>query len=197
MSDQVIHALSLPKQINYLHLPVQSGSDQVLRRMNRKYSRTQYLDIIAKIKGLRPGIALGTDLIVGFPGETDQDFEATLDLYRVCDFDISYPAQYSPRPGTLSMRLFADDVPAEAKKARWLAVQHLMEETALRKNQRYIGQTVRVFVERVHDGQLFGTNDELKAVSASGALPEMAGTFVRVVVDTAMTWLLQGKVAGA
>lgn len=193
MSDQVIHALTLPKQVNYLHLPAQSGSDTVLRRMNRKYLRTQFLDIINKVKEQKLGIALGTDLIVGFPGETEQDFEDTLDLYRRCDFDISYPAQYSPRPGTLSVRLFPDDVSVDEKKRRWQAVQSLMEETALRKNLAYAGKIVRVFVEKVSGETLFGTNDELKSVSATGAKPEMAGTFVRVKIIQPMTWLLQGE----
>ncbi len=194
MSEQVIHALSLPKQLNYLHLPVQAGSDAVLKRMNRKYGRAQFLEVIDKIKAQRPGIALGTDLIVGFPGETQEDFEQTLDLYRICDFDIAYPAQYSPRPGTLSVRLFPDDVTPEEKKRRWQAVQDLMEQTALRKNQIYAGKTVRVFVERVEGETLFGTNDELKTVSATGAKPEMVGTFVNVKVEKPLMWVLQGAV---
>lgn len=194
MDAQVIHALSLPKQVNYLHLPVQAGSDEVLRRMNRKYTRTQFLDIIGQIKASRPGIALGTDIIVGFSGETQKDFEETLDLYRTCDFDISYPAQYSPRTGTLSHRLFADDVTAEDKKARWQGVQDLMEEIALRKNQAYLGKTVRVFVERTKDGVLTGTNDELKTVTATGAQDSMLGTFVDVSIEKPLTWILQGKV---
>jgi len=200
MSDQVIHALTLPKQINYLHLPAQSGSDEVLRRMNRKYNRTQFLDIIAKIKASRPGIALGTDLIVGFPGETEKDHEDTLDLYRQCDFDIAYPAQYSPRPGTLSVRLFKDDVPAETKKRRWQDVQGLMEQTALRKNQAYMGKTTRMFVEKVSGKTLFGTNDELKAVSATApagmdvvTVEKLPGTFMDVKIVQPMTWLLQGE----
>lgn len=202
MDAQVIHALNLPKQINYLHLPAQSGSDEVLRRMNRKYTRTQFLGIIEQIKSTRPGMALGTDLIVGFSGETEKDFEDTLELYRACDFDIAYPAQYSLRTGTLANRLFADDVPEEEKKRRWQAVQDLMERTALRKNQAYAGKTVKVFVERIRDGMLFGTNDELKAVSAT--LPsnvenhekwdKVIGTFITVKIEKPLTWMLQGQV---
>jgi len=211
MDDQVIDALRLPKQVNYLHLPVQSGSNDVLRRMNRKYTREQYLALIEKIKSARPGIALGTDIIVGFPGETDKDFEDTLDLYRECDFDISYNAQYSPRSGTLSYRLYEDDIAPEVKKSRWEALQKLMEETALRKNQKYLGQAVRVLVESVSQGILFGTNDELKIVCAPikklevGSLnlednqkgSEMVGKFVQVRVMKPLTWILEGEILSA
>ena len=101
MTDEVIDALTLPKQVAYLHLPVQSGSNDVLKRMNRKYTREQFLEIIARVKEKRPGIALGTDIIVGFPGETESQFDETVSLYRTCDFDISYTAQYSPRSARL------------------------------------------------------------------------------------------------
>jgi tRNA-2-methylthio-N6-dimethylallyladenosine synthase len=89
MTDEVIDALTLPKQVNYLHLPVQAGSTEVLFRMNRKYSREQFLDVVQRIKQKRPDIALGTDIIVGFPGETPEQFEETVSLYRACDFDLS------------------------------------------------------------------------------------------------------------
>lgn len=116
MTDEVIDALTLPKQVNYLHLPVQAGSNEVLFRMNRKYTREKFLEVIEKVKAKRPGIALGTDIIVGFPGETAEQFDETVSLYQACQFDIAYTAQYSPRSGTLGVKLFKDDVSRQEKR---------------------------------------------------------------------------------
>lgn len=194
MDDEVIHALTLPKQVNYLHLPVQSGSNEVLRRMNRKYTREQYLEKVAKIKRTRPGIALGTDIIVGFPGETEQDFLETVDLYKECDFDISYTAQYSPRTGTLSHRLFADDVDQPEKKRRWEELQSLMEETVWRKNQAYQDMVLDVLIERIDGDWAHGTSGELKNIRALGATPNMIGTLAKMKVIKPMRWLLEGRI---
>ncbi|MDD5438144.1 MAG: tRNA (N6-isopentenyl adenosine(37)-C2)-methylthiotransferase MiaB [Patescibacteria group bacterium] len=194
MSDEVIQALTFPKQVNYLHLPVQSGSNEILRRMNRKYSREQYLEIIRKVKEARPGIALGTDIIVGFPGETEQDFQDTVDLYKACDFDISYTAQYSPRSGTLSFRLYPDNVSEEEKKRRWQILQDLMEENTLRKNQAFLDKTVEVFIEKIEGDFAYGTSSELKSVKLSGAKAEMLGQIVLVKIQKAMTWQLEGEI---
>lgn len=194
MDEEVIVAMSLPKQVNYLHLPVQSGSDDVLRRMNRKYSRAFYLDVVSKIKEKHPTMALGTDIIVGFCGETEKDFEDTVDLYRRCDFDISYTAQYSPRTGTLSHKLYPDDVPEEEKKRRWMVLQDLMEETALRKNQFFLEKEIEVFLEKMDGDFAYGTSRELKCVKAKGAAPDMLGRLVKMKVSKAMTWLLEGEI---
>ena len=194
MDDQVIHALSLPKQLNYIHLPVQSGSNEILRRMNRKYTREQYLEIIQKIRSARPSMAIGTDIIVGFSGETDKDFQDTLDLYTAVDFDICYTAQYSVRSGTLGQRLFKDDVPSEVKKQRWLAVQELMEKTTLKKNQVFVGQTLSVLVDHVDGKTLFGTSSEFKQVRATGAQDDMLGKIMPVRINRVMTWQLVGEV---
>lgn len=194
MDDEVIQALTLSKQVNYLHLPVQSGSNEVLRRMNRKYTREQYLEKITKIKSARPGIALGTDIIVGFPGETEQDFQATVDLYQICDFDISYTAQYSPRTGTLSYRLFADDVDPQEKKRRWDVLQALMEETVWRKNQAYKDKVLDVLIDKIDGDWAYGTSGELKNIRALGAKEDMIGSMVKMRVDKPMRWLLEGQI---
>jgi len=195
MTEEVIHALTLPKQVNYLHLPVQSGSDEVLRRMNRKYMREEYLETINRIKAARPGMALGTDIIVGFPGETEEDFQATVELYEACDFDISYTAQYSPRPGTLSLRLFTDDVAPRDKKLRWETLQDLMEKNTLRKNQEYLGRTTQVFIEKVEADAAYGTSPELKAVKIMEPMGLKPGQMTAVKMTKAMTWLLEGRMA--
>ncbi|MHB8831391.1 MAG: tRNA (N6-isopentenyl adenosine(37)-C2)-methylthiotransferase MiaB [Patescibacteria group bacterium] len=194
MEDEIIQALTLPKQVNYLHLPVQAGSNEVLRRMNRKYTREDYLDVIKRVKTARPGIALGTDIIVGFCGETEKDFEETVNLYQESDFDISYTAQYSPRTGTLGYRLFKDDVPDEEKKRRWQVLQDLMEQNTLRKNQAFCGKVLQVFIEKVDKDIAYGTSQELKSVRAMGANDWMVGKIMPVSIEKAMTWQLEGQI---
>ncbi|MBU2566202.1 tRNA (N6-isopentenyl adenosine(37)-C2)-methylthiotransferase MiaB [Patescibacteria group bacterium] len=193
MTDQVIHALTLPKQINYLHLPVQSGSNEMLRRMNRKYTREQYLEIIKKIKDIRPGIALGTDIIVGFSGETEKDFADTLNLFSQCDFDISYNAQYSPRTGTLAHRLYKDDVSANDKKLRWRTLQELMEKTTLKKNQEYMDKITQVLIQKIEGDVAFGLSNEYKNIKVKGANEEMIGRIVPVKITKPLTWVLEGE----
>lgn len=192
MTDEVIHALTLPKQVNFLHLPVQSGSDPVLFRMNRKYTREKFLEVIRKVKAARPGIALGTDIIVGFPGETPEQFDETVSLYRECDFDISYTAQYSPRSGTLGVKLFPDDVSREEKRRRWDILQELMIETTKRKNQAYVDTIVHVLVERIENGLASGNTNEMKLCRFAAADITLIGTIVPVRVTQALEWQLNG-----
>ncbi len=191
MTDEVIAALALPKQVNYLHLPVQSGNNEVLRRMNRKYTREEYLEKIARIKAARPGIALGTDIIVGFPGETRAQFEETCSLYREVGFDVSYNAQYSPRSGTLGVKLYADDVEKEEKRDRWNVLQGVMEDLALAKNQAFIGTTVRVLVDKVTQGFASGTTHEMKLARFPATDTSWIGKCVDVSVTAAKTWVLE------
>lgn len=193
MTEEVIDALTLPKQINYLHLPVQSGSNDVLKRMNRKYTREKFLDVIIRVKQKRPGIALGTDIIVGFPGETAEQFEETLSLYRACEFDISYTAQYSPRSGTLGVKLYEDDVAREEKRQRWNVMQSLMEETTLRKNQAYVGTTVEVLVEKVDGGFASGNSLDMKLVRFPSRNASLMGQLVSATVTHAQEWQLIGE----
>lgn len=194
MSDEVIDALTLPKQVNFLHLPVQSGSNEVLRRMNRKYTREQYLEIINKVKAKRPGIALATDIIVGFSGETEEQFQETVSLFKEVDFDISYNAQYSPRSGTLGIKLYEDDIPAAEKRRRWRVLQELMEETALRKNQEFKDKTVNVLVEKIQDKWASGNTDEMKLCRFPCDDPSLIGKIVPVKVTLVQEWQLMGNI---
>lgn len=191
MTDEVIDALALPRMVNFLHLPVQAGNNEVLRRMNRRYTRERYLEIIGKVRARVPGIALGSDIIVGFCGETAEQFEDTVSLYREADFDISYNAMYSTRSGTQAAKLFQDDVPRPEKKRRWNVLQKLMEETVLRKNQAYLGRTVEVLVDHRGDGWCGGNSRELKLVRFPSDV-DRRGQLVRVSVSKAMEWLLSG-----
>ncbi|MBI5731833.1 MAG: MiaB/RimO family radical SAM methylthiotransferase [Candidatus Magasanikbacteria bacterium] len=191
MTDEVIKALILPKQINYFHLPAQSGSNSVLARMNRKYTGEKYLEIISKVKKARPEIALGTDIIVGFPGESERDFNQTTDLYKQADFDISYTAKYSPRSGTAAFRM-KDDVPAEEKERRWRVLQELMEKNTLRKNQTYLGKTISVLVEKCANGICSGNSGEMKLVQFAGG-PKLVGKLMKVKITQPEMWVLRGE----
>lgn len=120
-----------PKIDRFIHLPVQSGSNTVLSRMNRGYTRESYLDIVHKLRKRVKGVEIGTDLIVGFPGETDSEFEDTVELARQVDWKVAFVARYSPRPGTASYRIFADDVPPHVKKQRWQILENLINQPNL------------------------------------------------------------------
>ncbi len=194
MTDEVIAALALPKQVNYLHLPVQSGSDEVLRRMNRKYNREQFMIAINKVKAARPGIALGSDIIVGFPGETREQFNETLSLYEEVGFDISYNAQYSPRSGTLGIKLYTDDISKEEKRDRWDELQSLMEKISLTKNQAFIGKTVSVLVDKVDNGYASGQSHEMKLTRFKCSDASVLGRIVPVSVTLAKSWVLEGEI---
>lgn len=197
MTDEVIDALALPKQVNYLHLPVQCGSNEVLRRMNRKYTREQYLEVINKVKARRPGIALGADIIVGFPGETREQFNETLSLYEDVGFDISYNAQYSPRSGTLGIKLYQDDISKEEKRDRWDELQSLMEKISFEKNQKFIGQTVSVLVDKCDNGYASGQSNEMKLTRFKSDDASMIGKLVSVEVKSVKSWVLEGEKTGA
>ncbi len=186
-----IMALTLPKQVNYLHLPVQGGDNAVLKRMNRHYTKEQYVELVEKIRAARPGIALGTDIIVGFPGENNKQFEETMDLYHQCDFDIAYLAKYSERSGTAAAKAFKDDVPRAEKKRRWEALQNLMEKTVFRKNQKFLGQTADVLVEKYADGVCIGNTNEMKLAQFLGG-PELVGKIVKIKITQPKMWILSG-----
>lgn len=193
MDDEALDALTLPKQVNYIHLPLQSGSTRILQKMNRRHDREWYVDVIKKIRAKRPDIAIGTDIIVGFCGETEADFADTVSAYQACDFDISYHARYSRRSGTLDEKIYQDDVSKEEKKRRWDVLQTLMEETTHRKNQKYIGQTVSVLIDTHSAGICGGNSREMKRVRVKGD-ESFVGKIVNVEIFKADTWMLWGKV---
>jgi len=130
--DDLIDEIAVNKKIDrYIHLPIQSGSDAVLKRMNRGYTRDDYLKLVKKITKKIPDVVLGTDIIVGFPGETDQDFQDTVDLVKQIDFHIGFVAQYSPRPGTAASKVYPDDVPPAIKKKRWQQLDKIINKDNL------------------------------------------------------------------
>lgn len=189
MQDEVISALALPKQVDYLHFALQSGDDQILKAMNRKYTTAESYQIVRKVRKARPNIALGTDIIVGFPGETRKQFENTLKFYKKVGFDISYNAMYSARQGTRAAEL-VDDVPKEEKRRRWHELQKVMEKITLKKNQKYVGRTARVLIDTKTKNYCEGNSEEMKRVRIYD--PKLKfGDLANVKIKAAKTWLLE------
>ncbi|MHB8883917.1 MAG: tRNA (N6-isopentenyl adenosine(37)-C2)-methylthiotransferase MiaB [Methylovirgula sp.] len=166
MDDDLIAAhRDLPQLMPYLHLPVQSGSDTILAAMHRKHGRQKYLDVVARIKEGRPDIALSSDFIVGFPGESEADFEATLDLIQKIEFAATFSFKYSPRPGTPAADA-QGQVDEAVKSARLARLQDLVETQRQTFNRAMIGRTVEVLFEKKgrHPGQIAGKTPYLQAV---------------------------------
>jgi tRNA-2-methylthio-N6-dimethylallyladenosine synthase len=179
----------------YLHLPVQSGSDAVLRRMGRGYTRGEYLDLVGQLRRARPEIALSTDLIVGFPGETEEDFERTLDLVREVRFSEFYAFLYSPRPGTAAPRL-SDPVAPEVASERLQRLFQLQEEIQREINQGLVGKEYEVIVTgwgRQPGTQTGRTPCHRVVHFEAGAEPAALGSMARIEVESAFPHSLLGR----
>jgi tRNA-2-methylthio-N6-dimethylallyladenosine synthase len=168
----------------HVHLPVQSGSDRILDTMRRRYTRSHYLDIVAGLRKARPDLALTSDLIVGFPGETDADFELTLDLVREAGLIDSFSFKYSPRPGTTAAEM-GDEVPAELAQERLLRLQDLQRDQTLAYHQSRVGEQVLVLIDgasRHGGGQISGRDLHHRVVNLdpadAGGQEIEAGTIV-------------------
>ena len=195
MGDDLIAAhRDLPKVTPYLHLPVQSGSDRILRAMNRRHSAEDYLKLVERLRAARTDIALSSDFIVGFPGETDDDFRATLRLIEQVGFASAYSFKYSKRPGTPGAEL-GDQVSEPLKKARLAELQHLLEKQAADFNARYVGRTIAVLFEKPgrHSGQIVGRSPYLQSVQADGGI-ELVGRVVPVRIVARGPHSLFGKI---
>ncbi len=196
ISDELIEAMAEEEKIcNQLHLPVQSGSDRVLSLMNRKYTREQYMEIIKKVKDAVPGIVLTTDIIVGFPGETNEDFEETLSILREVEYDTIFSFIYSKRVGTpaADMEDCLTDEEKHKNFDRMLAVQN---EISKRKNDAYLGKIQKILVEGVsktNADTLTGRTEGGKVVNFGGGC-ELIGQTVDVKITNSQTWSLFGQI---
>lgn len=195
-SETTIQAiLDYPNIMPAMHLPVQSGSNEVLRRMARGYTVEEYLEIFDHLKERIPGLAVTTDIIVGFPGETDEQFQQTLDLVDYCKYDMAYSFMYSPREGTPAAKM-KDQIPAEIKKQRLITLNKHLDQWAFEKNQSYIGKTVQVLCEgksRKNENTYSGYSRDNKLVNFSGNNIQ-EGQLVDVKITEARTYTLDGKV---
>lgn len=186
---------SLDKVCEHLHLPVQSGSNKILERMNRKYTREYYLELIKMARSKIPGVAITTDIIVGFPGETEEDFEQTLELVKEVEFDSAFTFMYTPRPFTKASAQFKDDVPLEIKKERLTKLIELQNQITLKKNKALIGTEQEVLVEksgRKGGKQLLGRTRSDKIVAFNGE-ETMIGRLVNVKITEAFPHTLFGE----
>jgi len=172
LSPELIEAFAtLKKLCEHLHLPVQSGADSVLSRMRRGYTRDEYLARINRLRQRCANVALSTDIIVGFPGETDAEFANTLELLKQVEYDEIFSFMYSPRPQTVSAKIYNDDVAEAIKKARLQEVQSLQKEIALRKNRASIGNVEEILVDgksRLKNGQIMGRTRTNRIVNLTG-----------------------------
>lgn len=194
-TDDVIDAIKKGKHIcKLIHLPLQSGSTEVLRRMNRKYSKEQYLELARKIKEEIPDVTFSTDIIVGFPGETEEDFEDTLDVVRKVDFDQVYMFIYSRRLGTPADKM-DDQVPEEIKHKRFDRLKKLAEEIIERKNKEYVGTKQYVLVEgksKNNKDMLTGRTESNKVVNFEGP-DDLIGKLISMEIVSEHMWYLKGK----
>jgi len=197
MDDALIAAhRDLPALMPYLHLPVQSGSDRILAAMNRRHTRAEYLTLIERIRSVRPDIALAGDFIVGFPGETEDDFADTLRIVDEAGYASAYSFKYSPRPGTPAATS-ADQVPEPVKAERLQRLQALLEQRQRDFIRARVGETVDVLFERAgrHAGQIVGRSPWLWPVQVSGD-SSMLGGIARVRIDDAGANSLFGSLDG-
>ena len=197
MSDDLIAAhRHEPKLMPYLHLPFQAGADRILAAMNRKHTRAQYLALIRRIRQAKPDIALSTDIIVGFPGETDADFDATLDVVREVGFAQAYSFKYSPRPGTPAANM--EQLPDAVKIDRLARLQRLLEHQQTTFNSSCVGRVLPVLFEKLgrKAGQLVGRSPYLQAVHAE-ATPELLGRVLPVEIAAAGPNSLSGVIKAA
>jgi tRNA-2-methylthio-N6-dimethylallyladenosine synthase len=184
----------VPKLVSHLHLPVQSGSDRILAAMKRNYTTLEYKSIIRKLRAARPDLSLSSDFIIGFPGETEEDYEKTMKLIDDVGFDASFSFLYSSRPGTPAAEL-ADDTPAEIKSARLMRLQKRIEEQASAISEAMVGTVQRVLVEGVskkHVEELAGRTDNNRIVNFV-ANPRLIHTFVDVRITSALPHSLRGE----
>ena len=185
LSDELIEAMAkLDKVGKHIHLPVQSGSDEILRRMNRRYTSSQYLELVSKLRSKVKDVEITTDIIVGFPGETEEDFEATCDIVRKVGYSNAYTFAYSPREGTIAAKM-PDQIAQEVKKQRLNKLIAVLAETIPCGNEKYIGFEGDILIEGVdHRAEplLFGKLSNFKMVYVQGD-EKLIGTMVHVKVD--------------
>lgn len=199
-SDRLIEVMqSTPKICRHFHLPVQSGSNRVLKEMRRRYTREEYLALVERLRVAMPDISVSTDIIVGFPGETADDFEATLDLVRRVGFSFIYSFKYSPRPNTLADKRMADDVQESVKTSRIMALQQLQAGIQVSVFRAMIGQAVEVLVEgpsRRRDWEMTGKTSGWVTVNFPGAAT-LVGQLVQVRLTAAAPNSVRGELVEA
>ena len=183
----------LPKLCGYVHLPMQSGSDRILRAMNRPYTRERYFEIVEALRAVRPDMYFSTDIIVGFPGETDEEFEQTRELFERCNYDMAYVFKYSIRSGTPAAEM-GDQIPDEVKEARNATLLGLLQQNSVRRNATLVGTVEEVLVEGPDKtGKKFTGRTRGNRVCIFDANPRLIGQLVSLKIDRASVSTLYGE----
>ncbi|MEE8472014.1 MAG: MiaB/RimO family radical SAM methylthiotransferase, partial [Dehalococcoidia bacterium] len=197
MDARLMEALAgLPKVCEWISLPVQAGDDGVLEAMGRGYTLREYRDMVAELRRAVPGIGISTDVIVGFPGETESQFLRTLDVVEELEFETVHVAPYSPRPGTRAASTMRDDVPWPEKKTRQKRIEVLQESIASRANDRLAGRTLEVLVEGRNRDRWQGRSRTGKLVFFDDTR-DCLGRLMPVTVQKSGPWWLEGETQGA
>ena len=192
LTDDLIETVAaLPKVMPHIEVPIQAGDDEVLERMKRGYTAEDYRRLVARIRRIIPDAAIHTDIIVGFPGETDDQFESTFEILEELRLEKTHMARYSPRPGTVSARKLIDDVPDEEKHRRLAVLETQHERISGDVNQRWLGGTVEVLVEERHKGKWRGRTPQNRLVFFDDNR-DLRGQLVQVEVTSASPWAMQG-----
>jgi tRNA-2-methylthio-N6-dimethylallyladenosine synthase len=193
MSQKLIQTVaSLKKVCEHISLPAQSGDDEILKAMGRGYTVQSYRELVERIRSAIPNVALATDVIVGFPGETEEQFQRTIDLLSDLRFDTVHVAAYSPRPGTTAARGFKDDIPLSEKRRRLQEVEELQGNIASEINAQLLGHDTEVLVEGKKKGKWYGRTrtDKLAFFEAKG---DWLGQLVNIEIRKTSPWALQGS----
>lgn len=194
-TDKMIEVISKCENIMpYIHLPIQSGSDRILKLMGRKYTKEEYLELVKKIRNKIPGVSITTDIIVGFPGETEEDFLETLEVVNLVKYDLAYTFIFSPREGTPASKM-KDETSVEVKKEGLNRLNELINKYALESNKKMLDKTVDVLItgESLKKGKYMGYSDNMKLVNVKGD-ESCLGKIVPVKITDAKTWSLDGEV---
>lgn len=195
MNDELLDTVAtLPKVMEHIEVPIQAGDDEVLKRMKRGYSVDDYRLLIEKIRARVPNASIATDIIVGFPGETEKQFEGTYNLLRELKLDVAHVAMYSPRPNTASASRFPDDVPQDEKERRRQAIDALQGEVVGEINQKFLGQTVEVLVEEKSKKRWRGRTRTNKLVFFEDETREWKGQLANVKINWTGPWSMLGDV---
>ena len=194
MSQKIIDTVAREEKVcEYVNLPVQAGDDQVLANMRRGYTREQYLRLVERIRRAMPDVGLTSDVIIGFPGESEGQFERTMELLRTVRFDKVHVASYSPRPGTIAWRGMEDDVQTEEKRRRFTALEELQRELSWEINRGMVGGIQEVLIEGEKEGRWHGRTRSNKLVYVDGG-GRYLGELLSVEIQDATPWSVQGRV---
>lgn len=193
-TDEMINVISKYKNIMpYIHLPLQSGSNEILKKMNRRYTKEEYLELFKKMKERIPNVSITTDIIVGFPGETDEDFNETLNVVKACEYDGAYTFVFSPREGTPAAKM-KDETPLNVKEERLHKLNDLVNYYSNKNNQKLLNKVVEVLVLGISEkdsNKVYGYTDTMKLVNIDGSI-DLIGKIINVKITEAKSFSLDG-----